>query len=92
MKSKHVVTYIGAGIWKDKDLDLYVPNKSHEFETDKSEAEFLEERGDIKFMVEYGQMTIATASIEEAPVNDGKTSAEPPKENATVTPGKPIIK
>lgn len=63
MKSTHVLIFKGNGSWKDSEGKIYNSNKEVRIESDLSEEDFLDGRKDIKFMVEYGQLTISTASV-----------------------------
>lgn len=72
MKSKHVIKYLGQGIWKDNKGKLWSKDEkeqrdilsAREFESASDEETFLNSRPDIKFMVEYGQMSINTISLD----------------------------
>ena len=86
MKSTHVVTYNGQGVWRDAQGNLYHNRESHTFQSQGTEEDFLNSRGDIKFMKEYGNtVTVSTASIEEpvviqepvAPVQEPVVEAKP---------------
>lgn len=81
MKSKHVVKFIGGGVWKDMKGKSWsnsvegnpeiLPERI--YETEVSEEVFLNDRTDIKFMVGYGQMKITTISVSDVkPVEDQK--------------------
>ena len=57
---KAVVTYIGKGIWRDANKELWAPNDKSD--TIVSERQYTideyEKREDIKFMVGYGAMKV----------------------------------
>lgn len=63
MNNKHLVTYLGIGMWKDAEGKMWGTNNSNKdvvasrtFKNKMTEDEFMESRKDIKFMVNYGQM------------------------------------
>ena len=81
-KSTHVLVFKGNGSWKDTEGVIYPSGKEIRIESELSEKEFLESRKDIKFMVNYGQLSITTATAGEAkpPVNPPTSdNVEPPK-------------
>ena len=59
-EGKAVVTYIGKGIWRDANKELWAPNNKSD--TIVSERQYTideyERREDIKFMVGYGAMKV----------------------------------
>jgi hypothetical protein len=83
MKSKHAVVYNGMGIWRDGKGILWGSSDNgnsdiqpkREFTSEGTEAEFLDTRKDISFMVEYGQMAISTVSIDEPVATSSVQSA-----------------
>ena len=56
--TKHIVTFIGNGIWMDNHGDSW--HRGHHNENIKSEREYTDEefvnRNDLKFMISYGAM------------------------------------
>lgn len=65
--------YIGQGVWSDATNKKWMNGDIHEFETDTNAKHFLDDRKDIKFMVEYGSMKINSISIDtETPANQSK--------------------
>lgn len=65
-KNKHLVIYNGAGVWKDSKGLLWGTSKSPEIKDKREYAsvmdskEFLKNRTDIDFMINYGRMEITT--------------------------------
>lgn len=85
-KSTHVLVFKGNGSWKDSQGVIYPQGKEIRVQSELSEDEFLNSRKDIKFMVNYGQLTIATATAGgvEPSKNDkvgspNNSDKEPPK-------------
>ena len=71
--NKHLVTYMGSGLWRDSEEKLWGEVEGRTditrkvvFKSTKSQEDFLETRPDIKFMIEYGQMSIETLSADDA--------------------------
>jgi hypothetical protein len=88
MKSKHVVTYMGNGVWRDSKAEAWGADsgeikRTREFESEMTEEQFLESREDIKFMVEYKQMSINTISLDDKAV-------EPPVETPPAVGTTPV--
>jgi hypothetical protein len=62
--NKHLIMYKGNSIWRDIKNELWGKSanpsikESRTYESDKNKEDFLDERGDIKFMIEYGHMSM----------------------------------
>lgn len=66
--NKHLVTFNGNGIWKDKEGKLWSRDRqngndilmSREYNSDLDKDSFLQDRSDFDFMIKYGSMSIAS--------------------------------
>lgn len=93
---KHIVTYVGNGIWKDKEGISWIKksNGNPDIITTKDFSDNeLNSRDDIKFMIGYDAMIVHTVSLDiknEQDVKEVKenTSEKPVEEKTadTVTP------
>ena len=86
MKSTHILIFKGIGQWRDQEGVIYEQSERIEVKSDKTEKEYLLSRPDIKFMVEYGQLVINTATVEET-----VTPKETVVPNVVVTPVAPKV-
>lgn len=93
MRSKHIVTYIGNGTWRDSNDKPWEKNTTEEVESTMTQEQYLETRPDIEFMVEYGAMKINTITIEDAPVAKPEIPVAKPVVPATppVVPATPPV-
>ena len=82
MKSKHVVVYMGLGIWTDNNGEKWENKQARTFDSEVSEDKFLESRQDIEFMIGYNQMKLDTISIEEQATTDVPPVVEVPQPTA----------
>jgi len=93
MANKHLVIYSGKSLWKDAKGELWgkSDNKqvkdSRTFESAKGQAEFLEDRKDIAFMINYGEMKIESVGIKPA---DGEPVEVKPVEAKPSTDSEPV--
>lgn len=78
-----MITYIGNGIWTDSTGRKWKNGTSEEFETDTNSTDFLSDRKDFEYMVQYGAMRINSMSIDvSAPPSQSEN-----QEDIEKTPG-----